>query len=405
MSVISKENKTGLKDGTDLSSLTTVPPVLLLLTQIQGRIFFLHIVIQVGGPQGVDRRWPHAHEYLGTDEECHIEVVLVALLVARARCHVEPFAAAVVAALTQAFVACWGVHLLDLVGWRDKVGKGKQCCAYSNHDTPHSQPARPLTSTAKVRDEDDHQQAADVEAADQEAGLRAAQTVALLDGGDDAAQVARNHQGLDEGQVAHAEQEATRVTQDDPHIPSGWDVDKAAERETEFFAAGACGPVAVHRQRGAEPHHAGHRGGEVCSWGGGLCLTRVRGFRLEPAAVLHGHTGLGCADQPGSSGPTALLTRTIQDGQAFGFEAVLRLHVLVLELTDFQRLRQIAPSFVIVRRSHGAAGVSALVGPCLRWQVCRSVTSATWGQRGAAAGLCAGERTALPVRLRQTELL
>lgn len=166
------------------------------------------------------------------------------------------------------------------------MGKGKQRCAYSDNNTPHSQPAWPLTSTAEVRDEDDHQQAADVEAADQQAGLGAAQAVALLNGGDDAAQVARDHQGLDEGQVAHAEQEAARVAQDDLHIPSSWDADKAGDGESKFSATGACGPVALHRQGAAEPHHAGHRGGEVCSRGGGFFLAGVWGFTMKPTTVL-----------------------------------------------------------------------------------------------------------------------
>ncbi len=229
-----------------------LPPVQLLvhpdcLTQVERCIFFLHVVVQVGGPQGVDWRRPHAHQYLGADEQGHIQVVLIALLVARARCHIEQLASAAVAGLTEAFVARWWVHLLDLVGWWDEVGQGKQCCPHSDDHTTHSQPAWPLTSAPEVGDEDHHQQAADVEAADQQAGLRAAQAVTLLDGGDDTAQVARNHQGLNEGQVAHAEQEAAGVPKDDPHTLPGWDADKAGERETKFFTPRASCPVALHR--------------------------------------------------------------------------------------------------------------------------------------------------------------
>lgn len=183
--------------GADYSDFINLTPV--WLTQIERCIFFLHVVVQVGGPQSVDGSGPHAHEYLGTDEQRHIQVVLVSLLVAWARRHVEQLAPAAVAALTETFVASWRVHLLDLVGWRDEMWQRKQRRSHSNHNATHSQPAWPLTSAPEVRDEDDHKQAANVKTTDQQARLWAAQTVALLDGGDDAAQVAWNHQGLNKG--------------------------------------------------------------------------------------------------------------------------------------------------------------------------------------------------------------
>ncbi|TNN38322.1 hypothetical protein EYF80_051513 [Liparis tanakae] len=161
-------------------------------------MWYCHALNYVGGPQRVDGRGPHAHQDLSHHEQRHVQVVLVALLVAGAGGGVH--AAAGVAGQAEAPVAEGRVDLLDLVGRRDEVGQGEEGGAHGDEDAAHRQPARPLAPPAEVADEHDHQEAPDVEAADEEARLGAPQAVALLDGGDDAAEVAGHHERLDERQ-------------------------------------------------------------------------------------------------------------------------------------------------------------------------------------------------------------
>lgn len=106
------------------------------------------------------------------------------------------------------------------------------------------------------------------------------------------------------------------------------------------------------------------------------------------AAFIHSYTGVGGGHQPGLLRLSILLTGSVQDGQAFGFEAAIWVRVLVLKLSDLQRLRQVASRLIIVRRSHGAAGdaASGLLAVL-------SLVLVPHEDSGAATGLGAGAQT------------
>lgn len=106
------------------------------------------------------------------------------------------------------------------------------------------------------------------------------------------------------------------------------------------------------------------------------------------AAFVHSYAGVGGGHQPGVLGLAVLLTGSVQDGQAFGFEAAIWVRVLVLKLSDLQGLRQVASRLVVVRRSHGAAGdaASGLLAVL-------SLDLEPHGDSGAATGLGAGAQT------------
>jgi len=294
------------------------------LTEVQRGVLLLDVVVQVGGPQRVDGRGPHAHQDLSDDEQRHVQVVLVALLVAGTGSHVD--AAAGVAGQAEALVAEGRVHLLDLVGRGDEVGQGEEGGAHGNEDAAHRQPARPLAPPAEVADEHDHQEAPDVEAADEEARLGAPQAVALLDGGDDAAEVAGHHERLDERQVAHAEQEAAGVLDENvevlpagqtyPSQPGGEDPRLLPPRHV-FTPAG----LRVLRVRDRPVQRRLPRLGLV---------GRSRRGLLRPEALGLGEFGALLRRRGRGAGQRRFLLRRlfVQDGQTFAFEVRARLLLL-----------------------------------------------------------------------------
>ena len=68
-----------------------------------------------------------------------------------------------------------------------------------------------MTPSAEITDKDYHAKVSQIERTHDETGLRALEAKTFLHGGDDAAKVPADHQGLGKGHAAEPQQEALRI--------------------------------------------------------------------------------------------------------------------------------------------------------------------------------------------------